>query len=102
MNPSQPSTPRTVPPVLAIEMIEVAIGSLAQAGAVVLEGVNWKMAVGDYWVIGGLQGSGKSDLMATAAGRMAPVHGILRASEENWGAGFDHKLLPIRLGIGVV
>ena len=60
---------------LAFEMIDVRVGSPTNAEAVVLEHVNWKMAVGDYWAIGGLQASGKSDLMSTAAGLMRPLAG---------------------------
>jgi ABC-type transporter Mla maintaining outer membrane lipid asymmetry ATPase subunit MlaF len=86
----------------ALEMIDVTVGSLANTAEVVLKGVNWKVAVGDYWAIGGLQASGKSDLLATAAGIMPPVHGVFRVFGQELGAGFEHELMPTRLRLGLV
>jgi len=100
--PGGSSTSQPAPSVLALEMIDVAVGSLVNADAVVLEGVNWKVAAGDYWAIGGLQASGKSDLMATAAGIMQPLRGTFRVFGRELGAGFEHELMPIRLRLGLV
>src|SRR5689334_19839966 len=86
----------------ALEMIDVTVGSLADPNTIVLEGVNWRVAVSDYWVVGGLQASGKSDLLATAAGAMPPVHGGFRVFGQELGAGFDHEHLPTRLRLGLV
>jgi len=87
---------------LALEMVDVSVGSLVYADTVLLEGVNWKVAVGDYWAIGGMQASGKSDLMATAAGIMRPLRGTFRAFGQELGAGFEHELMPTRLRLGLV
>src|ERR1051326_179434 len=86
----------------SLEMIDVTIGSLVDAEAVVLEHVNWKVAAGEFWAIGGLQASGKSDFMATAAGIMPPLHGVFRIFGQELGAGFRHELLPTRLRLGLV
>src|SRR6266481_4390674 len=87
---------------LALEMVDVSVGSLVYADAILLEGVNWKVAVGDYWAIGGMQASGKSDLMATAAGIMRPLRGAFRVFGQELGAGFEHELMPTRLRLGLV
>ena len=59
------NSPSSLP---AIEMSGVAVGSMRDPGGVVIEGVNWRVASGDFWVVGGLQGSGKSDFLCLAAG----------------------------------
>jgi len=86
----------------ALEMIDVSIGSLVNSEVVVLKGVNWKVAAGDYWAIGGLQATGKSDLLATAAGIMPPLRGGFRVFGQELGAGFEHELMPTRLRLGLV
>jgi ABC-type transporter Mla maintaining outer membrane lipid asymmetry ATPase subunit MlaF len=83
-------------------MIDVRVGSPTNAEAVVLENVNWKMAVRDYWAIAGLQGSGKSDLMVTAAGLMRPLAGIFKVFGHELGVGFEHETMSTRLRIGLV
>jgi ABC-type transporter Mla maintaining outer membrane lipid asymmetry ATPase subunit MlaF len=87
---------------LALEMIDVTVGSLKDTEQVVLENVNWSVGVGDYWVIGGLQASGKSDFMATAAGIMRPLRGIHRVFGQELSAGFEEEQLRTRLLLGLV
>lgn len=90
------------PPVLALEMIDVTVGSLKDPEWVVLKGVNWSVAAGDYWAIGGLNASGKSDFMAMAAGIMRPLAGIYRVFGRERAARFENELLEERLRIGLV
>lgn len=92
-------TPR---PALALEMSGVAVASLQNTDEIVLEDINWSVAAGDYWAIGGLQGSGKSDFMAAAAGLMLPVHGVYRVFGHELKAGYEHEMLGVRLCIGLV
>jgi ABC-type transporter Mla maintaining outer membrane lipid asymmetry ATPase subunit MlaF len=42
---------------------------------VVLENVDWKVNHGEFWVVAGTQGSGRSDLMLLAGGLMSPIQG---------------------------
>jgi len=86
----------------ALEMCDASIGSLIDAELVVLEGVNWTVNVNDYWAIGGLQASGKSDFIATAAGIMRPLRGTFKVFGQELGAGFEHELMPTRLRLGLV
>ena len=86
----------------ALEMIDVTVGSLKDPELVVLEGVNWSVAVGDYWAVGGLNASGKSDFMAMAAGIMRPLRGTYRVFGQEPAARFENEMLKERLRIGLV
>jgi len=58
-----------------VEMRGVAVTSLRDLNTVAVEEVNWTVAAGDFWVIGGLHGSGKTDLLMLAGGMAAPARG---------------------------
>jgi ABC-type transporter Mla maintaining outer membrane lipid asymmetry ATPase subunit MlaF len=85
----------------AIEMRNVAAGSMRDPTLVVLEAVNWTVLPEEYWVIAGLQGSGKSDFMMLTAGLMPPLSG------DYWFFGepmpiFEEGRLAQRLLLGMV
>ncbi len=61
-----------------IEMQDVSAGSLQGGTEAVAESVRWRVQPGDYWVIAGLQGSGKSDFLMMTGGLMAPLSGQYR------------------------
>src|SRR4051812_31447980 len=63
------------PKSLAIEMRGVTVNSFPDLSGVSAEDVNWTVAAGEFWVIGGLRGSGKGDLLALTGGLMAPTSG---------------------------
>ena len=86
----------------AMEMIGVTVGSLQDTSLLVLEGIDWSVKAGEYWAIGGLQASGKSDLMATAAGIMPPMRGAYRVFGKELGTGYEHEHLATRLRLGLV
>jgi len=58
-----------------LQMRGVAVSSMRDASAVKVEDVNWSVTAGDFWVIGGLQGAGKRDLLMLAGGLTAPAAG---------------------------
>jgi ABC-type transporter Mla maintaining outer membrane lipid asymmetry ATPase subunit MlaF len=63
--------------------------------------VNWTVNGGDFWVLAGLQGSGKSDFLMLTAGLMAPLRG------RYWLFGkempiFEEARLADRLRLGLV
>ena len=60
-----------------IDMVDVTVTGM-EGSKPVTEHVNWMVYPGDYWVIGGLQGSGKSDLLFLAGGLMPPAGGTYR------------------------
>src|SRR5438552_1209553 len=97
-------TPLTAPAahVPALEMCEVNVTSMRDPAQVVLEGVNWSVAAGDFWVVAGLLRSGKSDLLAVASGLTRPARGICRLFGEDLVAGFAQEQLALRLRLGFV
>jgi len=62
----------------AIEMVAVTVGAREDLCVPVLEDVHWSVAPGDYWLIGGMHNSGKSDFLALAAGLTLAQKGAYR------------------------
>ncbi len=86
----------------ALEMIDVTVTSLKDPARVVVEGVNWTVGAGDFWVIGGLHASGKSDFLALAAGIVRPTRGTYRVFGRALVGGYENELLAARLRLGLV
>lgn len=86
---------------LAIEMRGASISSLRNQSARVLENVDWQVRTGDFWVVAGLQGSGKTDLLMTAAGLLAHAGGTHLLFGESMPI-FDEARMPTRLRAGMV
>lgn len=87
------------PPV--IEMRGVSAVALKNPARVVLEDVTWSVAAGDYWVLAGAQGSGKSDFLMMTAGLAAPAVGSYRLFGEPMPI-FEGERLATRLRLGLV
>jgi ABC-type transporter Mla maintaining outer membrane lipid asymmetry ATPase subunit MlaF len=85
----------------ALEMHGVSVGSVRDVDTIVVEGVNWSVAPGDFWIISGLQGAGKSDFLMMTGGLMAPVAGTYYFLGEEMPIFEDHRL-PDRLKLGFV
>jgi len=79
----------------------VTVGSMRDLNTTVVEGVQWNVAARDYWVIGGLQGSGKSDFLSMTGGLMPPLQGTYRLFGEPMPI-FDEARLKTRLRMGLV
>ncbi|HYG23710.1 MAG TPA: ATP-binding cassette domain-containing protein [Verrucomicrobiae bacterium] len=84
-----------------LEMRGVAVGALRDPDAVMISDVNWSVNRGEFWVVGGLQGSGKTDLALLAAGLMPPLSGTYRFNNEPMPM-FDENRLAERLKLGLV
>jgi ABC-type transporter Mla maintaining outer membrane lipid asymmetry ATPase subunit MlaF len=67
------ASPSTETPV--IELVDAAVSRQGAPGPALLEGISWRVARGDYWVVWGLHGAGKTDFVATAAGLQHPLRG---------------------------
>jgi ABC-type transporter Mla maintaining outer membrane lipid asymmetry ATPase subunit MlaF len=61
-----------------LELRDVAVASAEAPKSALLRGVNWTVTQGEFWVVGGLPGSGKSQLLQTAAGLLPPRAGAVR------------------------
>jgi ABC-type transporter Mla maintaining outer membrane lipid asymmetry ATPase subunit MlaF len=85
----------------AIEMTGVAVGALREPDTTVAEGINWTVNAGDYWVVAGLHGAGKSDFLMLTGGLMAPQQGRYRFFGEDMPI-FEETRLDERLRLGLV
>lgn len=96
------AAPETIarPPV--IEMFDVAVATARAPDTAVISSVNWRVSLDDYWVIGGPTGSGKSDLLATAAGLQRPLRGTHRLFGQELAHLHEAQRLRERLRVGVV
>jgi ABC-type transporter Mla maintaining outer membrane lipid asymmetry ATPase subunit MlaF len=93
-----------VPPpagVPAIDMRSVSVGSMRDSSTIVVGDINWKVEAGDYWVVAGLQGSGKSDFLLMTAGLMPPQQGHYLLFGETMPI-FEDARVKERLRLGVV
>lgn len=86
----------------AIEMVDATLPSLADARRIVAEHVNWAVMPGDYWVVGGLHGAGKSDFISAAGGILLPASGIYRLFGKQIEYGYEQELVSTRLRLGLV
>ena len=82
-------------------MTDVAVGTLRDPDRTVAEGINWTVNAGDYWVVAGLHGSGKSDFLMLTGGLMAPRLGQYRFFGEEMPI-FEEGRLNERLRLGLV
>src|ERR1035438_7169737 len=89
------------PVVPALQMEDVTAGSLRDPGTVVAEEINWTVAPGDYWVVAGLQASGKSDFLMMTGSLAAPLRGRYRLFGEDMPI-FEDPRLKARLRLGLV
>lgn len=84
-----------------IEMRGVTIGALRDAEVVQARDVNWRVNAGEFWVVAGLQGTGKSDFLMLTAGLMPPRAGEYRLFGEPMPI-FEDSRLAQRLRLGLV
>ena len=86
----------------ALEMTDVTVSTLRDPSIELLRDVQWTVEAGDYWVVAGLHRSGKSDLMAVAAGLMRPRRGTVRIFGRELLSGFEHERVDSRRPVGLV
>jgi ABC-type transporter Mla maintaining outer membrane lipid asymmetry ATPase subunit MlaF len=89
------------PPAPVIEMRGVSVGAMRDQNTVVVESADWTVAAGDFWALGGLQGSGKTDFLLMTGGLMAPLSGTYRFFGQEMPI-FDEERLADRLQLGLV
>jgi phospholipid/cholesterol/gamma-HCH transport system ATP-binding protein len=85
-----------------VEMSDLTVGTGGASDPALLKEVEWTIQKGDYWVVGGPPGSGKSDLLATVAGLYRPLRGILKLFGRDTAELSEAEFLAIRLRIGLV
>ena len=100
MNENATITPPTNAAVL--ELAGVAVAARRDPETQVIEQIDWTVAAGDFWVIGGLHGSGKSDLLAMLAGLTRPQRGSYRLFSREMIELPGDELLAGRQRVGLV
>lgn len=97
-----PSPPDSSPTPPVVEMRGVAVSALLEFERVVLSDVEWTVAPGDYWVLAGWHRSGKSDLLALAAGMSRPEAGQCRLFGLDLAKASEGEELAVRRRAGFV
>ena len=85
-----------------LELREVTVPSRRAPEEPSLTGVNWSVRPGEFWIVGGHQGSGTSDLIHMLAGLTKPLAGTFTLLGQNMGERFGDKFLPNRVRLGLV
>lgn len=85
-----------------IELIEASVYDAETPSRVTVEDISWKVQAGDFWIVAGLQSSGKSDLLNTAAGLQRPECGRHFLFGRETSRLSEQELLEQRLKVGVV
>lgn len=86
-----------------IELIGAdVVGAETRHDTVMINKVNWAIRPGEYWVVGGLPGTGKTDLLATAAGLQRPASGTHLVFGRDLYQMHEGEQLNERLRIGMV
>ena len=99
MSSENKDTPK---PVAQIELIDMLLQRPDTANSWRPSGVNWRVDEGSFWAVGGLQWSGKTNLLTTAAAINANSQGRLDLFGKNTEEMSEEELLGERLRIGVV
>lgn len=87
---------------LVFEMRDVTVPSRHDSELPSLHHVNWSVRKDEFWIVGGLQGSGKSDLMFMLSGLTKPIDGCFELFGQNMAQHFGDEFLPNRRRIGMV
>jgi phospholipid/cholesterol/gamma-HCH transport system ATP-binding protein len=83
-------------------VIEAKDLSVGYGGRAVLTGINFTVASGEVFVIGGGSGCGKSTLMKAMITLLPPVSGTLRITGHDLVTGGDEAVQQVRRSIGVM
>ncbi|NNL67881.1 MAG: ATP-binding cassette domain-containing protein [Myxococcales bacterium] len=85
-----------------IELCGVDVAYEEDLDAVLLRGVDWRIQPGEWWVVAGHPGRGKTSLLSTCAALVPPVAGTLRVfGRDYWDASERHQI-EWRQRIGMV
>jgi ABC-type transporter Mla maintaining outer membrane lipid asymmetry ATPase subunit MlaF len=85
-------------PIVELEAVTIA----RRSQSTMVEDVNWRVESGDFWVVAGGSGAGKSNLLEVASGLARPSAGKLRLFGQPVSYEVEDSVLPERLRIGMV
>ncbi len=86
-------------PSVALE--NVTVQNTGRNGAQ-LSGVDWTIGGGEFWIVAGRPGDGKSDLIATAAGLRRPTEGNVSLFGKDLAESNEQELAEMRNKVGFV
>lgn len=86
---------------MALEAAGVDVMS-ARNERILISQVDWTIHPGEYWVVGGRHGSGKTDLLMTMAGLRHPAAGTVRLFGQEIAEKSEEELLKCRARMGFV
>lgn len=98
MNPSPITEP--APPVAELEDVDVPAS--ADPDSCVIHAVQWTVSAGQWWVLTGRSGAGKSSLLQVVAGLMRPVRGRFRLFGADLESLSERERVAQRIRIGMV
>jgi iron complex transport system ATP-binding protein len=79
-------------------ILEISKLRIERGGTVILDGVNWRVARGQHWVILGANGSGKTSLLSALTGYLMPTSGEIFLLGKIYGQS-DWRELRKQIGI---
>lgn len=85
-----------------LDLREVAVPSRRDRLIVSIQGVDWTVRAGEFWLVGGPQGAGKSDLLFVLAGLAPPLSGHAMLFGQDMSTHFGDERLAHRLRAGLV
>jgi len=85
-----------------LELRDVTVPSRRNPAGASIPGLNWTVRAGEFWVVGGHQGSGKSGLIFMLAGLTQPLGGSYTLLGQEMGRDVGDEILPNRARLGVV
>ncbi|MGE3312613.1 MAG: ATP-binding cassette domain-containing protein [Limisphaerales bacterium] len=86
----------------AIELEAVDVPASGSPSEVMVPGVDWRVRIGERWLISGPARSGKSSLVGVAAGLIRPVRGRHRLFGRDLASLGESERTALRLHVGVV
>lgn len=88
-------------PVIELERADIPRAAVASAIPVIKK-VTWSIQTGEFWALGAPPGTGKTDLLCTAAGLQRPTTGKHLLFGKDTGSMSEEELVSARLRIGLV
>jgi len=85
-----------------IELEEVDVTPPDETALVLARSVQWRIARGDFWIVGGAPSAGKTSLLSTAAGLNRPATGVLRVFGRSLAEATETEQVQWRQRIGFV
>ena len=97
---AKPQDNHSVPPL--IELVGASIASAQEPDVALVEGVDWRLMPGDFWAVGGLHWTGKSDWLTTVAGLQRTAAGTHHLFGREATSLTQTELVAERLRVGLV